>query len=63
VTDFIRIAAALNRQTANARSPRILCPTIKNHMLSDIVLTRDIVLNKLSKLKVNKAPGVRWIST
>jgi len=26
-------------------------------MLSDIVLTRDIISNKLSKLKVNKALG------
>jgi len=30
----------------------------KSHMLRDIVLTRDILSNKLSKLKVNKAPGV-----
>jgi len=29
----------------------------KSHMLRDIVLTRDIITNKLSKLKVNTAPG------
>jgi len=29
----------------------------KSHMLSDIVLTRDIISNKLSKLKINKVQG------
>jgi len=33
----------------------------KSHILSIIVLTRDITSNKLSKLKVNKAPGVDGI--
>jgi len=28
-----------------------------SHMLSDIVLTRDIISNKLSKLKVDEAPS------
>jgi endonuclease/exonuclease/phosphatase family metal-dependent hydrolase len=33
----------------------------KSHMLSNIVLTRDIISIKLSKLKVNKAPGIDGI--
>jgi len=32
-----------------------------DHMLSIVDITRDIVLNKLSKLKSNKAPGVDGI--
>jgi len=40
----------------------------KSHMLRDIGLTKDIIANKLSKLKVNKAPGVdgivpNWLKT
>jgi len=30
----------------------------KNHMLSNIEITQDIISSKLSKLKINKAPGV-----
>ena len=33
----------------------------KSNMLSNIVLTQEITSNKLSKLKVNKAPGVDGI--
>ena len=33
----------------------------KSHMLNNIVLTQEIISNKLSKLKVNKAPGVDGI--
>ena len=32
-----------------------------NHMLSKIELTQDIIASKLSKLKINKAPGVDGI--
>jgi len=32
-----------------------------DHMLSKIEITRDVVLNKLNKLKSNKAPGVDGI--
>jgi len=32
--------------------------TDNDHMLSNIEITRDIVLNKLNKLNSNKAPGV-----
>ena len=33
----------------------------KSHMLSNIVLTQEIISNKLSILKINKAPGVDGI--
>ena len=33
----------------------------KSNMLSNIVLTQDMISNKLSKLKINKAPGVDGI--
>ena len=33
----------------------------KSHMLSNIELTRDIISNKLSKLKVNRATEVDGI--
>jgi len=29
-----------------------------NHMLNNIEITQDIISSKLSKLKINKAPGV-----
>jgi len=32
-----------------------------DHMLSSIEITQDIIRNKLSKLKINKAPGVDGI--
>ena len=32
-----------------------------NHMLKNIELTQDLIASKLSKLKVNKAPGVDGI--
>ena len=34
-----------------------------DHMLKDIDITRDLVLTKLKRLKVNKAPGVDNIAT
>jgi len=33
----------------------------KSLMLRDIVLTKDIISNKLSALRINKAPGVDGI--
>jgi len=35
--------------------------TDNHHMLSNVEITRDIVLNKLNKLNFNKAPGVDGI--
>jgi hypothetical protein len=33
----------------------------RNHMLSSIEITQNIIVTKLNKLKINKAPGVDGI--